>query len=142
MIKQWIGGAIATTAAAAAIVSSNEAEGALRAVEARFARAGSGPLWERFAAGVAKRATDGWWLAPMFLRERPIVLFVFEGEHLWMWRFEEGEHVARVLGECPGLEFYLCDESLSSLMCHTDHDVLCGVGSCERWLAGLGDDSQ
>jgi hypothetical protein len=55
-----------------------------------------------------------------------------------VWKFSGGPDLLCVLNECPALEFYVCDEDASYLLCSNHHDFIIGWGAAEPWVERLG----
>ncbi|GAB9134881.1 hypothetical protein BDS110ZK25_20780 [Bradyrhizobium diazoefficiens] len=50
-------------------------------------------------------------------------------------KFSCGADLLRVLEDCPALEFYVCDEKASYLLCSNHHDFVVGWGAALPWVA-------
>ncbi len=62
---------------------------------------------------------------------------MFLSEAAYIWKFGSGYDLLRVLLECPALEFYVCDEDGSYLLCSNDHDFIIGWGTARPWVETL-----
>ena len=105
-------------------------------------------LLDRFGIDLARRAPwdtdaapdgclrpDGWQLTAKYVGASTCLLMVAGARDVW--RFRDGADLLRILEECPALEFYVCDESASYLLCSNHHDVLIGWGSAKAWVEEL-----
>jgi hypothetical protein len=114
----------------------------------RYRRAMVIRLLERLGVDVSKRAPwdgaategkqtpDGWELIPKYIGANVCLMFL-EGADA-VWKFQSGRDLMRVLNDCPPLEFYVCDEDASYLLCHNHHDFVMGWGAASRWVEELG----
>jgi hypothetical protein len=91
--------------------------------------------WDGAAGPEGKRRPDGWKLIPMYVGGRPCVMFPQCARS--MWNFRSGSDLRRVLDECPAIEFYVCDEEASYLLCSNHHDFLIGWGAASQWVERL-----
>jgi hypothetical protein len=90
--------------------------------------------WE--FGGKGKQRPDGWELIPKYVGANACLMFL-EGAHE-IWKFQSGRDLLRVLNDCPALEFYVCDEDGSYLLCHNHHDFVIGWGGASQWVEQLG----
>lgn len=92
--------------------------------------------WDRSEAPQGQLRPDGWELIPRYVGGEACCLFL-EGAST-IWRFRNGTDLLRLLEECSALEFYVCDEDASYLLCSNHHDFLIGWGHASAWVDGLG----
>ncbi|VIO66769.1 hypothetical protein [Bradyrhizobium ivorense] len=90
--------------------------------------------WEH--GGEGKQRSDGWKLIPEFVGSNVCLMF-FDGADEIL-KFQSGQDLLRVLKNCPPLEFYVCDEDASYLLCHNHHDFVVGWGRASQWVERLG----
>ena len=89
--------------------------------------------WER--GGEGKHRSDGWELIPEYIGANACLMFLEGADEVW--KFKSGRDLLRVLNDCPGVEFYVCDEDASYLLCHNHHDFLVGWGGASEWIGRL-----
>ncbi|MBN8741615.1 MAG: hypothetical protein J0H86_19065 [Xanthomonadaceae bacterium] len=94
-------------------------------------------LWDRPSASVGRQRDDGWEQIPAYVGNTTCLMFL-DGART-IWRFRGGADLLRVLKECPPLEFYVCDEEASYLLCSNHHDFVIGWGAASAWVEALGD---
>lgn len=92
--------------------------------------------WDHLAAPHGQLRPDGWELIPMYVGSTTCLMFL-EGADT-VWRFRSGSDLLRVLNECPALEFYVCDQDTSYLLCSNHHDFVIGWGAATQWVDKLG----
>lgn len=78
--------------------------------------------WER--GGEGKQRPDGWELIPKYVGPNVCLAFLDGADEIW--KFQSGQDLLLVLNNCPALEFYVCDEEASYLLCHNHHDIVVG----------------
>ena len=89
--------------------------------------------WER--GGEGKQRPDGWELIPKYVGANACLMFL-EGA-VEVWKFQSGRDLVRVLNGCPPVEFYVCGEDASYLLCHNHHDFVVGWGAASEWVQQL-----
>ncbi|MDA9505026.1 hypothetical protein XI09_10005 [Bradyrhizobium sp. CCBAU 11386] len=91
--------------------------------------------WDRApsAQSVGRQKPDGWELIPKYVGTSQCLMFL-EGARS-IWKFSCGTDLLRVLEDCPALEFYVCDEEASYLLCSNHHDFIVGWGAALPWVA-------
>lgn len=92
--------------------------------------------WDDDAAPDGCLRPEGWKLIPGYVGAETCLVFL-EGART-VWRFRSGADLLYVLNECPALEFYVCDENVTYLLCSNDHDFVIGWGAAASWVEGLG----
>lgn len=105
-------------------------------------------LLERLGVDVAGRAPwdddsapdgclrpDGWELIPKYVGTRTCLMFLESSQRVW--KFRNGSDLLWVLKDCPALEFYVCDEEASYLLCSNHHDFVVGWGGATSWVQSL-----
>lgn len=92
--------------------------------------------WDDNAAPEGRLRPDGWELIPRYVGTTTCLMFL-NGANT-VWKFMTGSDLLRVLKECPALEFYVCDEDASYLLCSNHHDFVVGWGVAESWVESLG----
>ncbi len=90
--------------------------------------------WQDVDAASVQR-DDGWMRIANYVGTEPCLLFL-DGAGT-IWRLASGSDLLRVLEECPGIEFYVCDEAASYLLCHNHHDFVIGWGTAGAWVESL-----
>jgi len=90
--------------------------------------------WEH--GGEGKQRPDGWQLVPEYVGANVCLMFLEGAAEIW--RFQSGRDLLRVVNCCPALEFYVCDEDASYLICHNHHDFVVGWGRASQWVQRLG----
>lgn len=90
--------------------------------------------WEHGAEG--RQRPDGWELIPKYVGANVCLMFQEGADEIW--KFHNGSDLLRVLNDCPALEFYVCDEEASYLLCHNHHDFLIGWGEASLWVEQSG----
>lgn len=91
-----------------------------------------GPIWHDLKLHFGERWSDGWREVGKYVDDSPCVLV--EQTEPCAFRFANGIELTRLLGETPGFEFYVVDDSLSYLICQNDHDYLIAAGDAESWV--------
>jgi len=94
--------------------------------------------WDKKTRSDGKLRSDGWEIIPTFVGNTACCMFL-DGAGT-VWKFSDGSDLLRVLKECPALEFYICDQDASYLLCSNHHDFIIGWGAAKSWvdrLAGL-----
>jgi hypothetical protein len=91
--------------------------------------------WDHPAAPSGRRRGDGWELVPARVGAEPCLVFL-DGAAT-VWSFASGLQLLAVLKEAPPLEFYVCDQDASYLLCCNHHDVMIGWGTAEAWVESL-----
>lgn len=94
--------------------------------------------WDDDAAPDGCLRPDGWELIPKYVGTTACLLFL-EGAHT-VWKLRSGFDLLRVLKDCPALEFYVCDEEASYLLCSNHHDFVIGWGAATTWVESLGNE--
>ncbi|MDX3966547.1 MAG: hypothetical protein QHD01_08100 [Bradyrhizobium sp.] len=89
--------------------------------------------WNRVSSTEGKHRPDGWELIPKYVGTNRCLMFL-EGARS-IWKFSCGADLLRVLEDCPPLEFYVCDEEASYLLCSNHHDFIVGWGAALPWVA-------
>jgi hypothetical protein len=89
--------------------------------------------WEH--GGEGARRPDGWELISKYAGANPCVMFLEGADEVW--RFQNGRDLLRVLKDCPAVEFYVCDNDASYLLCHNHHDFVIGWGEASYWVKRL-----
>ncbi|RQH08285.1 hypothetical protein [Bradyrhizobium sp. RP6] len=91
--------------------------------------------WDRApsAQSEGRQRPDGWELIPKYVGATQCLMFL-EGARS-IWKFSCGADLLRVLEDCPPLEFYVCDEEASYLLCCNHHDFIVGWGAALPWVA-------
>jgi len=92
--------------------------------------------WDHKAAPDGRLRPDGWELITKYVGTTACMMFL-EGAHT-VWKFSSGSDLLRVLKDCPALEFYVCDEDASYLLCSNHHDFVIGWGAARSWVESLG----
>jgi hypothetical protein len=92
--------------------------------------------WDNKIESQGKLRSDGWELIPTFVGDTACHMFL-DGAVV-VWKFSSGSDLLRVLTECPALEFYICDEVATYLLCSNHHDFLIGWGAAKLWVDHLG----
>jgi len=92
--------------------------------------------WDNSAGPDGHLRPDGWELIPTYVGAVPCLMFLDRANTVW--KFRCGADLLRVLGECPALEFYVCDQEASYLLCSNHHDFVIGWGTAAQWVSGLG----
>lgn len=92
-------------------------------------------LWDDQSAPSGVHRPDGWRDIAVYVGDRPHLLFV-DGHDL-VWRLRRGEDLLTLLGAAPALEFYVCDDAATYLLCHNHHDRVVGWGEAETWVRSL-----
>jgi len=88
--------------------------------------------WDMKTGSYGKRRPDGWERIPTFVGDTACCMFV-DGAAI-VWKFSDGSDLLRVLKECPALEFYICDQDASYLLCSNHHDFIIGWGAAKLWV--------
>lgn len=101
-----------------------------------FARAGSGPLWERVIRCESFRHPMAWKRIDEFVRE-PSTLFVRDAQGLCAFRFDGPNGIVATIESCSGFVFYVVDDANSYMLSFNDHDVLIGCGAAADWVREL-----
>ncbi|MBN8428580.1 MAG: hypothetical protein E6Q42_05285 [Dechloromonas sp.] len=91
--------------------------------------------WDDDAAPDGCFRSNGWELIPDYVGVNRCFLFL-EGART-VWRFRTGADLLCVLKECPALEFYVCDEDSTYLLCSNHHDFVVGWGAATCWVDNL-----
>ncbi len=91
--------------------------------------------WDRSDAPEGQLQTDGWKVVSTFVGAAPCLMFLDAASPVW--KFKNGSDLLRVLKECPGLEFYVCDQEGSYLLCSNHHDFVIGWGRASSWVEDL-----
>jgi len=91
--------------------------------------------WDDDAAPNGCLRSDGWELIPKYVGDAICLMFL-EGAQTF-WKVNNGSDLLRVLKDCPGLEFYVCDEDARYLLCSNHHDFVMGWGSAGPWVDNL-----
>jgi hypothetical protein len=89
--------------------------------------------WER--GGEGKQTPDGWELIPKYVGANVCLMFLENADEIW--KFQSGADLLLVLNDCSALEFYVCDEDASYLLCHNHHDFVIGWGGASQWVERL-----
>jgi hypothetical protein len=92
--------------------------------------------WDNSFAPDGKIRPDGWELIPMYVGATSCLMFLDCAKVVW--KFKSGSDLLRVLKESPALEFYVCDEKASYLLCSNHHDFVIGWGAAQLWVDELG----
>ena len=92
--------------------------------------------WDDDAAPDGRLRPDGWQLIPQYVGSTTCLMFL-AGAHT-VWKFSSGSDLLRVLKDCPALEFYVCDEDASYLLCSNHHDFVIGWGAATPWVESWG----
>jgi hypothetical protein len=92
--------------------------------------------WDDNAAPEGQLRSDGWELIPAYVGNSVCLMFLDGAKTIW--KFNGGTELRRVLEECPALEFYVCDQEASYLICSNHHDYLIGWGTATQWVDRLG----
>ena len=90
--------------------------------------------WEHGGEGTQR--PDGWELIFKYVGANACLMFLEGADEVW--RFQSGRDLLRVLKDCPALEFYVCDDDASYLLCHNHHDFVIGWGGASQWVERLG----
>jgi hypothetical protein len=90
-------------------------------------------IWEHGAEG--RQRPDGQELIPKYVGTNVCLMFLEGADEIW--KFQGGRDLLRVLNDCPALEFYVCDEDASYLLCHNHHDFVIGWGGASQWVERL-----
>ncbi|UGY17737.1 hypothetical protein [Bradyrhizobium septentrionale] len=91
--------------------------------------------WDRDTAPRGRLRPDGWELISKYVGAKQCVLF--EDRAREIWRFRDGSDLLQILDNCPPMEFYICDEEASYLLCSNHHDYLIGWGAASSWVDQL-----
>jgi hypothetical protein len=91
--------------------------------------------WDHSDAPGGQPSPDGWELIPKYVGTMSCLMFL-EGANP-IWKFANGADLLRVLNECPALEFYVCNEEASYLLCSNHHDFVVGWGAAQAWVKNL-----
>ena len=90
------------------------------------------PIWESMGA-VGVQDDEAWrWIAD-FTRDSVLLVFNKQDERQAV-RFETAVDLVRALAEAPWMEFYICDPSITYLLCYNDHHYLIAAGTAKAWL--------
>jgi hypothetical protein len=92
--------------------------------------------WDSPSAPQGRQRHDGWRLVPTQVGAAPCVVLLAGAET--MWSLASGSDLLRILTEAPALEFYVCDQDATYLLCSNDHDVVIGWGTASAWVDSLG----
>jgi len=91
--------------------------------------------WDAASAPKGTKRSDGWQLITDFVSTNPCLMFLDGTSSVWSIR--NGGDLRKVLAESPALEFYVCDDAGSYLLCSNHHDFVVGWGSAQRWVDDL-----
>jgi hypothetical protein len=92
-------------------------------------------FWDDKTGSDGQQRADGWKLIPTYVGVRTCLMFL--GGADIVWKFRNSSDLLRVLNECPPLEFYVCDQDASYLLCHNHHDFIIGWGVARSWVDRL-----
>lgn len=92
--------------------------------------------WDHKTAPDGQLRPDGWEIIPAYVGARTCLMFL-DGADI-VWKFSSGPDLLCVLNECPALEFYVCDQDASYLLCSNHHDFIIGWGAARPWVERLG----
>ncbi len=114
-----------------------ESEVGQRVVRQALSRyGGSWPLWNQ-PGGMSVHDSNAWRWIEVFLGNDPAYMFFDPTESRAVFVVGSGAVLTQLLGETPGFEFYVTDESTTFLLCFNHHDVLAAWGRAEEWLASI-----
>ncbi|WP_338827849.1 hypothetical protein [Bradyrhizobium sp. 27S5] len=88
------------------------------------------------AASEGRQMLGGWRLISGYVGANTCLLFLEGAREIW--KFRNGSDLLRVLSDCPPLEFYVCDQDASYLLCSNHHDFVIGWGVALSWVQRLG----
>jgi hypothetical protein len=92
--------------------------------------------WDDKTAPDGQLRSDGWKIIPTYVGATSCLMFL-DGANV-VWKFRNGSDLLRVLEECTALEFYICDQDASYLLCSNHHDYVVGWGTAKPWVGRLG----
>lgn len=138
MRSGWISAAIEDAALRAQTLDAPERQVLVARLRERLGVDVTAPAaWNRVSAPDGRQRQDGCELISAYVGNAPCLLFL-DGART-IWRFDSGADLLRVLDESPLLEFYVCDEAASYLLCWNHHDFVIGWGAASAWVESLDD---
>ena len=137
-VRDEIRSAVEREGVCAAELCDDEVRMLEASVEHAFAEPGPAPLWERLRFSHGFYDPEGWRRVGAFSSDAANLL-VRDGHGVCAFRFASSQDIPRVLAECSGFEFYVCDEMRSYLLAFNHHDFLIGAGTAAHWLGSLPD---
>jgi hypothetical protein len=92
------------------------------------------PLWEAVRFGASVHDAQGWQRIAEYVGDEPCYMMFNPDDCADIFRFDSGHHLARVLNDTVGFEFYVTDEESTFLLCFNHHDMLLANGRATDWL--------
>lgn len=92
--------------------------------------------WDNIHSPEGQLRPDGWELLPHYVGSANCLMFL-DGA-ITIWKLNNGSDLRRLLENCPALEFYVCDQEASYLLCSNHHDFVIGWGAATSWVESLG----
>lgn len=106
-------------------------------VRRKYSSRPASTLWEQIGISASFQNDRAWNRACEFVGDQSTLLFFEPKEDSKVFKFEDGNSLARVIEDCPLFVFYLTDETGSYLLCVNDHDYLIGAGDAMAWVSSL-----
>lgn len=93
-------------------------------------------LWEHFTQDIAIYDPQSWSWIKEFLGDEKVILFFYEPEQKFAFRFNSGFDAFSVLnnGQYVFTDFYLTNEACDYLLCFNHHQHLIACGAAKDWL--------
>lgn len=136
MNLRWVSSALASASVEASTLDPDSQRNLLERLRTQFdVDVTSRAPWDTDSAPEGRLLPDGWELITGYVDDRPCLMFLDGAQTIW--RMRNGSDLHRVLKECPPMEFFICDEQASYLLCANHHDVVIGWGEATDWLQSL-----
>lgn len=138
-IRPAIEEALSSIGAEFELVSPEAALGLRSALASRFCGSEDPRAlhWNSLRDYQAVQHPEGWQWVDEFVQGRPALFFAHIDDEPTMFSLASGTSLSRVIGECPGFEFYVADATCSYLLCENMHDYLLGAGGAKEWIVQL-----
>jgi hypothetical protein len=125
----------AAAEAGTAMYELPEAERAvlIAAVRARYGLSlPSSNAWDVGSAPDGVRDPDAATRIAAYVGDRPCLFIPDRAQSIW--RLPDGAALLHAIEKSSPIELYVCDEALSYLLCHNDHDYLIGWGEAQAYV--------